>query len=179
MLTLKDILASGNVGASALMHAAGTTAQGNTLGGETTDSYGGTSANPAASNGGVLAPDEAGPSQAGVASISSPAANLIQAYQAYSKRSGRQQDPLAARGAKVIQNQTTAPDDPLGALAKIAFVNHSGGDRNGLVGQALELNGNRYHVYIDRNGRRQVFRLPGGSVEQAAPSISAGGSRAQ
>lgn len=145
--------------------------------GQTVDSYGGASATPVNSNGGVVAPEDTGPSQAGVASISSPAANLISAYQKYFARSGHQQDPLAARGAKLVTNQTTAPNDPLGALARVAFQNHSGGDREGMIGQAFELNGQKYHVYVDRNGKRQVFRI--GGARQPTPSISAAGSSAQ
>jgi hypothetical protein len=88
---------------------------------------------------------------------------LMQAYQAYLKRSGRSQDPLLG------QRPGVGGDDPSvqgaqvvrGADGEAFSVNQSQNERRGLTMQTLELpTGQRVHVYYGKNGERTVIRLP-------------------
>jgi hypothetical protein len=90
---------------------------------------------------------------------------LIEAYQAYLKKSGRRQDPLLDAVRERRRPGGTAISDGarpvLGPGGEAFSVNTSNNERRGLTMQKFDLpGGRRVHVYYGANGERTVIRLP-------------------
>jgi hypothetical protein len=92
---------------------------------------------------------------------------LVQGYQKYLKRSGRQEDPLAgyqtrsrSRGDSTLVDEV-APGRLVPGADGEAFRVTSHGPRAGMVHQRYELGKGRFaNVYYDpKTGRRQVYRF--------------------
>jgi hypothetical protein len=95
---------------------------------------------------------------------------LVQGYQKYLKRSGRQEDPLAgyqtrarSRGNSTMVDEV-APGEPVPSADGEAFQVTSHGPRAGMVHQRYDLGGGKLaNVYYDpKTGRRQVYRFRSG-----------------
>jgi hypothetical protein len=92
---------------------------------------------------------------------------LMNAYQAYLKRSGRKQDPLLDRVRMSAGPHGRTQVDEL-RPAKVLMqdgepfsVNTTNNERRGLTLQKFELPGGKVvHVYYGKNGERTVVRLP-------------------
>jgi hypothetical protein len=93
---------------------------------------------------------------------------LVQGYQKYLKRSGRQQDPMLDqtrsrhRGNSTLVEELT-PGKLLPAADGEAFRVTSHGPRQGMVHQRYDVGGGRLaNVYYDpKTGRREVVRFRG------------------
>lgn len=108
----------------------------------------------------VAPPSSNPPQQTGVAGSTNPGLALLQAYQAWQKRTGRKEDPLQA-----LVGQRRRPLGSFGPNAPVALQGEGGnpfrtithGENAGLTAQTYELgNGETANVYYDRNGRRRV-----------------------
>jgi hypothetical protein len=109
-----------------------------------------------------VAPPPSNPSQpTGAAGTTNPGIALINAYQEWLRRSGRSQDPLAARIGQKAQPGIggAMASDPIKLLTQGGQPFHevSHGENAGQFAQTYDLgNGQKANVYYDRGGRRRV-----------------------